>query len=103
MDDYYDRQAGNGIATYAGVRFQKGHGFLGRFFKGMLFPLIKKALPHVANLALSSANDIASEVRAGKKFKNATKQTLKRKAIDLAQEGLTKLKGSGKRRRIHLF
>jgi len=103
MDDYYEQQAGNGIATYAGLRFQKGHGFLGRFFKGMIFPLIRKALPHVANLALTSANEIANEVKSGKNFKSAAKQTLKRKAIDLAQEGLTKLKGTGKRRKIHLF
>ena len=99
MDNYYDNQAGTGIATYAGLRFQKGHGFLGRFFKGILFPLIKKALPHVAGAAISSAGEIAGEIKQGKNFKSAARNSLKRHAVELAEQGLNTLKGSGKRRK----
>ena len=95
MDDYYERQAGTGIATYAGMQYQKGHGFMGRFFKGIVFPLIKKALPHLAGMALSSSNDIASDLKSGKSLKSAAKTSLKRRAIDVAEKGLEKLKGEG--------
>ena len=96
MDDYYENQAGTGIATYAGLRFQKGHGFMGRFFKGIVFPLIKKAFPHIATMALASANDIAKDVKEGKNFKSAARSSVKRNAIDLAEKGLKELKGNGR-------
>lgn len=99
MDDYYEQQAGTGIATYAGLRFQKGHGFLGRFFKGILFPLVKKALPHLASAAITSAGDIAADMKTGRNFKSAAKKSLKRNVINLAEKGLTELKGSGRKKK----
>jgi len=99
MDKYYENQAGTGIAIYKGSQIQKGHGFLGRFFKGTLLPLLKIALPHVTSSAISSAGEIANEMRQGKNFKSAAKSSLKRHAIDLAEQGLNTLKGEGRPRK----
>ena len=102
MNEFYESQSGSGIASYGGVRYQKGHGFLGRFFKGTMMPLFKKALPYLGGLALESAGDIAQSVREGESFKQASKNTMKRKGLTLADKGLQELRkmaGEGKRRR----
>ncbi|RWS05321.1 uncharacterized protein B4U79_06148, partial [Dinothrombium tinctorium] len=48
MDEFYIDQAGNGYPFFAGLRYQRGHGWFGRLFKGGVLPLIryvgKKAL-----------------------------------------------------------
>ena len=45
MDSYYVHQAGSGISGFAGIRYQRGDGFLGRLWSGGILPIIKKALP----------------------------------------------------------
>src|SRR5256885_13950463 len=69
MDSYYVNQAGSGIGGFAGVRYQRGDGFLGRLWTGGILPIIKKALPlfsdigkQVGKRALSTGLDIAQDV-----------------------------------------
>lgn len=69
MDSYYINQAGSGISGFAGVRYQRGDGFLGRLWTGGILPIIKKALPlfsdigkKVGKRALSTGLDIAQDV-----------------------------------------
>lgn len=69
MDSYYVNQAGSGISGFAGVRYQRGDGFLGRLWTGGILPIIKKALPlfsdigkQVGKRALSTGLDIAQDV-----------------------------------------
>src|SRR5437870_11061690 len=69
MDSYYVNQAGSGISGFAGIRYQRGDGFLGRLWSGGILPIIKKALPlfsdigkQVGKRALSTGLDIAQDV-----------------------------------------
>lgn len=69
MDSYYVNQAGSGISGFAGVRYQRGDGFLGRLWSGGILPIIKKALPlfsdigkQVGKRGLSTGLDIAQDV-----------------------------------------
>lgn len=65
---------------------------MGRFFKGTIFPLIKRALPYITGVALDSAGDLAKRVREGENFKSAAKTTLKRAAGNMAEDGARKFK-----------
>lgn len=58
LNDYYSQQAGTGIAFYPGVRYQRGHGFFGRFFKGSLLPLLQS----LGHKLLSTGVDVADDV-----------------------------------------
>lgn len=69
MDSYYVNQAGSGISGFAGVRYQRGDGFLGRLWTGGILPIIKKALPLFSNIgrqvgkrAVATGLDIAQDV-----------------------------------------
>ena len=102
MNDYYVNQAGTGIAPFEGVRFQRGHGFFSNFIKGRLLPILKSVLPYLGRNALDAGVNIAQNLKDGNSFKEATKKTLKKKAYDMAEDGLVTLKkqsGLGIRRR----
>lgn len=58
LNAYYSQQAGTGIAFYPGVRYQRGHGFFGRFFKGSLLPLLQS----LGHKLLSTGVDVADDV-----------------------------------------
>lgn len=58
LDSYYSQQAGSGVSIYHGVRYQRGHGFFGRFFKGSLLPLLQS----VGHKLLSTGVDVADDV-----------------------------------------
>lgn len=58
LEEYYKRQAGTGISVYPGVRYQRGHGFFGRFTKGTLLPLLSS----LGHKFLSTGVDVASDI-----------------------------------------
>jgi hypothetical protein len=58
LNAYYSQQAGTGIAFYPGVRYQRVHGFFGRFFKGSLLPLLQS----LGHKLLSTGVDVADDV-----------------------------------------
>lgn len=104
MNEYYTEQAGSGIATFTGQRYQKGHGMLGRFFTGSVMPLLKKVLPFLGKQALSLGADFANEWKTSGNLGNAAKKSLKRGGLSLAEEAMSKFKdyaqeGDGVKRR----
>lgn len=92
FDDYYLNQAGTGIATYSGFRFQKGHGFFGRMIKGSILPLIKKVLPYLKDQLFDTGREFGNNIMTSNNFKEAAKKTAKRKIGDLATVALQKVK-----------
>lgn len=58
LSDYYSQQAGTGVAFYPGIRYQRGHGFFGRFFKGNLLPMLQS----LGHKLLSTGVDVADDV-----------------------------------------
>lgn len=89
--EYYANQAGSGIATYSGFRYQKGHGFFGRMIKGSILPLIKKVLPFLKDQLLDTGVNFSSNLMESGSFKDAAKKTAKKKLGQLAKEGLSKV------------
>ena len=92
MNEFYLNQAGSGISPYEGVRFQRGHGFFSTFIKGRLLPILKSVLPYLGKTALEAGLNIAQGVKEGQSFKEASKSTLKRKAFNIAEDGLEQLR-----------
>lgn len=102
MDDYYREQAGSGIGGFAGVRYQKGHGFLGRFVSNTALPILKKVLPFLGQTALATGSEILSDISKGEDFKSSAKKRLTQTGKMLGAKALSKVKqltGEGKRRR----
>lgn len=102
MDNYYMDQCGSGIATYRGRRYQRGHGFLGSFFRGAVAPLLQRALPYLGHAAIDGASQIARQMANGEKFRVAAKQVARAKARQAISDGLVKvakMRGEGVRKR----
>jgi hypothetical protein len=103
FNNYYVTQAGNGLQGFEGVRYQRGHGFLGRFLKSAIVPMLK----FLGKRALSSGADIASDVLEGKPIKAAAKargieamKGVTSAGIKRAREFVQTGKGRKRRRRI---
>jgi hypothetical protein len=101
--DYYVNQAGNGLSGFEGVRFQRGHGFFGRFFKSSIIPMLK----FLGKRALSSGADIASDVLEGIPIKEAAKargveamKGVTSAGINRARQFVQSGKGRKRRRRV---
>lgn len=106
MDDqiaeYYMKQAGEGIPGYAGIRYQKGHGFFGRMVSGAVIPMLKKVLPFLGKTALTTGLDIAKDVTSGESFKRAAKTRLReagRTVEDKAMSKIQSMTGNGRKKR----
>lgn len=54
---YYAHQAGTGVATYSGVRYQRGNGFFGRLMKGGILRLLR----YLGERGLETAATVATE------------------------------------------
>lgn len=96
-ETYYLNQAGSGIATYTGLRYQKGNGFFGRIMKGFALPLFK----YFGKQGLSAAGNLVSEFRANpdKGIKELLKDQAKTSLSNITQDGadrLTKFIQTGK-------
>lgn len=83
---YYSNQAGSGIAGFHGVRYQRGHGFFGRFFKGVLPTILKYLGKQTLKTGLNVADDILEgnnlkesiRTRVGETGRNVVKDAIKR-------------------------
>jgi hypothetical protein len=58
FERYYTEQAGNGIAGFSGVKYQKGFGFFGRLLSGAVLPFLK----FLGKNALSTGTSIAQDI-----------------------------------------
>lgn len=99
--DYYREQAGNGISGFSGVKYQRGHGFFGRFLSKAIYPLLR----FLGRQALSTGVNFASDIIKDKKnWRMAGKHRLKDVGTDILTAGLERAKrfqqtGEGKRKR----
>ena len=64
-EKYYLNQAGSGVATYTGVRYQKGNGFFGRIISGIALPLLK----YFGQQGLEAAGAVANKIKANPELK----------------------------------
>ena len=106
LDSYYNQQAGTGIAFYPGIRYQRGQGFFGRFFKGSLLPLLQSLGHKLLATGVDVADDVVNnnldpmaslKIRgtvAAKETANDLISTAKKRLSEMKQTG-----GSKKRRK----
>jgi hypothetical protein len=102
--NYYINQVGSGLPGFQGIRYQRGHGFFGRFFSNTLLPFVKQLLPGIGKRALPSVAGLAQDILSGENVGKSALQRLKTLGTDVANETLSQLsskfqKGSGKKRR----
>lgn len=88
--NYYVNQAGNGYAPYSGVRYQRGNGFLGRWF-GKALSAVLPAIKYIGKKGLKTVFDIGTDLAKGEDIKVATKRRLKEVTKDIANEGAEKI------------
>lgn len=95
-EDYYLNQHGNGLAAFAGSRYQRGHG-LGNMLRSLTklaMPLLKKGVKQMGKQAMKTSMALAGDVVSGENMKKAAKRRL--------SQGLSALvtqQGRGKRQR----
>ena len=82
--NYYLNQAGSGLSTFEGVRYQRGNGFFGRLLSGAILP----ALRFLGRKALSTGVNVGMDVLDGRNFKQSLKQHSKKAARDTANSAL---------------
>lgn len=96
---YYVNQAGTGLVGFQGVRYQRGHGLFGRFFRGTLPGILK----YLGKQAVSTTADIASDMIDGVPFKESAKARLrtrgKRIIDDVVTKGKEVIQAGGARKR----
>jgi hypothetical protein len=99
LDAYYAQQAGTGIAFYPGVRYQRGHGFFGRFFKGNLLPLLQSLGHKLLSTGVDVADDVINNdvdpMTSLKRRGRAVAKDSANEFIAKARDKLTKMKQSG--------
>lgn len=102
LNTYYTQQAGTGVAFYPGVRYQRGHGFFGRFFKGSLLPLLQSLGHKLLSTGVNVADDVVNRgIDPATSFKDRGRTAVKSVANDMISQARTKLdsmnqSGSGK-------
>src|SRR5437868_2231500 len=77
---YYLNQAGNGIGSFEGIRFQRGKGFFGSILKSAALPLLSYLGKHL----LRTGVDVAGDVINGEPIKEALKARTKTKVREVA-------------------
>jgi len=100
---YYSNQAGNGIAGFSGVRYQKGYGFFGRLLNSAVIPFIKFLGKNALSAGMNVANDLMeTNDFSMKNIKDVGKQRLGEQAKTMVKDGANKiLYGDGVKRRRH--
>lgn len=93
MHTYYNTQQGSGMTPYAGIRFQKGHGFFGRLLKGSVLPLLKRVLPYLGKKALDTGVGILGDVYNRKPVRESIRNRAKQTASQIAEDALVRVRG----------
>ena len=103
---HYATQAGSGFpAAYAGVRYQRGNGWMGTFIKGKVWPLLKSVLPYLGEKFFSTGQNIVGDVVKGSNILDSVKSRLADTGLEMGADGFEALKrkrrqkGSGQKRR----
>jgi len=82
--NYYLDQAGSGLSTFEGVRYQRGNGFFGRLLSGAILP----ALRFLGRKALNTGVNVGMDVLDGHNFKESIKKHSKKTVRDTANSAL---------------
>jgi len=99
--DYFMKQAGSGLVSYSGHRYQSGNGIFGKILKNL-----KPALKYIASRGWEAFNTIGSEVLSGKTLSEAGTNQLLRTADTIAGDvkeklsSIRKQKGLGNKRKL---
>lgn len=96
---YYEIQAGNGIAHYSGMRYQRGSGLWGRIFSSAILP----ALKFLGTRAINTAANVTSDSLSGVPLKEAIKSRLQEEGRNVANVASNRAKvfvqtGKGRKR-----
>lgn len=85
---YYAQQAGSGLPSFAGVRYQRGSGFWGTLFSRAILPAVK----FLGKKALSTGVNVATDVLGGEKLKESLKKRARESGKELANKGISRAK-----------
>jgi hypothetical protein len=98
---YYHDQVGSGLNVFRGSRYQRGHGGIGKFFRGLLrfaMPLFKSGAKAVGQEALRAGTNILSDMSSAKPVKEVFKDRLREAGHALharAAAGVNRMSGGG--------
>ncbi|MDI9312529.1 MAG: hypothetical protein QM535_20125 [Limnohabitans sp.] len=100
FEKYYIAQAGNGIAGFNGVRYQKGKGFFGKVLSGAVFPLLKFLGKNFLQTGVNFANDLLeSDDFSIQNVKSKAKKNINASASKYLGDDFKLLKGEGRKRK----
>lgn len=96
MENYYIKQAGNGLPlqVFAGTRYQRGNGFFGRFLTSKILPLLR----YLGSQALDTGKAIFEDTKNS--AANHVSETVGKIASDAIQHIATrrnKQEGAGRK------
>lgn len=99
--DYYREQAGNGISGYKGIKYQRGHGFFGRFLDKAIYPMLRFMGKKALNTGVNVAPDLITDK---KNWKVSAKNRFKETTGDILEAGLNRARkfqqtGEGRKRK----
>ena len=97
---YYTNQAGNGMGSFEGHRYQRGKGFFGSILRKAGIPLLK----YLGRQVLRTGIDVAGDVIEGEPIKEAFKARAKSKVKDITDDAIKraivfKQTGQGRKRK----
>ncbi|RWR98624.1 hypothetical protein B4U79_12252, partial [Dinothrombium tinctorium] len=87
-EEYYLRQAGSGIPGFRAVRFQRGKGFFGNFWKTIAWPLLKYA----GKTAVKTGMDIGRDAIEGKPVKESIRSRIQEHGMSVIDDTAEKTK-----------
>jgi hypothetical protein len=99
---YYLEQAGNGMNVFRGARYQRGHGGIGSFLKGLLrmaMPLFKSGARAVGQEALRAGANILGDISSDRPVRQVFKDRLREAGHALharAAAGVSRMSGNGR-------
>jgi hypothetical protein len=100
---YYVNQAGNGLSSFQGIRFQRGRGVFGTILDSAIFPLLKYLAPKVMQTGLEITDDIIDGQPIVDSIKKRGKNQLRNIAGDIEKRASTYSQTGKGNRRNKLF
>jgi hypothetical protein len=98
----YNKQVGDGLPVFIGLRNQRGHNFFGRLLSGV-GSFFKSLVPDLLKTTLTTGVNIADDYASGKSLKESAKERLLEAGKSAASQTLDKIKsriqGGGRKRK----
>ena len=86
IDNFYEKQAGDGLVAYSGPKYQQGYGL--NF--GRILRVLKPAFRYIGRHGLRTLTNIGRDLLEGENFAETTKSHLKNTGKRIAGEMLDK-------------